>query len=204
MSIILEKRKPVGDAVLLDWEAPSLTYDIIFSFMKAGFNNPIVFGGFLRDNYLGQLYRDIDVIVSCPRLGQEQVSRMFEQVGFSNAVRSKGIYFGDWAGQSWSGDFNHPEYERIPMDIKVTRRPMTVRETVQYGDAPINRIAAGALGQEFHVMADPQFEADAMDGVYNILRDHDRAEVKSSERRFRDLRQRMPGLQLFHDGVCRL
>lgn len=128
----------------------------------------VLYGGALRDIYLGHPPRDYDVDAG----GYCQVSAASYDPEKGRFISTEGYH---------------------TLDLKYVETPKSLQEKALEGDAPINSIAMDTDGR---ILAHPKFEEHATNGIYEIRDDLSESETKRAIRRFDRLHERYPDWQL--------
>jgi len=151
-------------------------YDSLFKIMtwlsQKGYQKPVLFGGALRDLYIGERFpKDYDVEVSRLRFQNgSETDRIVQRLGSGNTSLLLDLT------NRFKDNFRHKT------QVRVLR-----------SDAPISAIAMNETGK---ILAHPRFEADASNKIFRIREDLDAPLQSQSITRFFKLRAVYPDLTL--------
>lgn len=135
----------------------------------------VLYGGALRDIFLGQKPADYDVDAG----GYCEVSAASYDPEKGRFISTEGYH---------------------TLDLKYVENPKSLEEKALEGDAPINSIAMDVKGR---VLAHPKFAEHASKGIYEVRKDLSESETKRAVRRFDRLRERYPDWELHSEDPVR-
>ncbi|PZP56046.1 MAG: hypothetical protein DI586_04980 [Micavibrio aeruginosavorus] len=186
---------------------PESGIELLNLLQDAGFDNPVLFGGCLRDSFRKAAFNDLDIRVGVAPafhgasviesaktylddIPEVEILRMpRERGGYGYKKRSNdGFGVTEFRFRTL---FNFKGYG-IPADIVAMESIPNIDDIVMDADAPINGIAL-KLGEP--VMAHPYFEEDIASATYAILRTDPR-DIADSVKRFQAIAPRFPGLKI--------
>lgn len=195
------------EPVPLDMSPPESGIELLNLLQDAGFDNPVLFGGCLRDTFRKAAFNDLDIRVGVARAFHgasiiDSAKIYLENIPELDILRTPRERGGYQYKSRQSKSFGITEFRfktlfnfkgiGIPADIVAMESIPDVNDIVMNADAPINGIAV-ELDQA--VMAHPYFEEDIESATYAILRTHPK-EIAESVQRFNAIQGRFPGLKL--------
>jgi hypothetical protein len=207
-------------AVPIDMEPPAAVLEALQELKKAGHENPIAFGGALRDAYLQQKEiaaplseGDIDIALK-PTGGNEYFAEQYKipdmkhflanagfashtvellnnnVSGISNATLSTSDTYKEFDACIEADFQSKTSDSTFKVDLCFSDRNYDLEGLATTGDAPINSIAMDADG---NIFAHSQFEAHAKTLTYESI-DNANQFGNRAEERFQRLKERLPSL----------
>ena len=192
--------RPTGANI--DMTLPESALSLMQALKKAGFQNPVLHGGALRDTFRQAAFNDLDIragIVSAFDLtdAAELAWDKFDSIhGVEVIKRTSCGSYGHEEGAAIDAARFQVEYVHdnaiVKSDITVIKGIPNTSKIAISGDAPINSIAADLTG---NIFAHPRFKEDMEAGIYRVLR-HGQRDKEASIKRYDAIATRFKGLQL--------
>lgn len=182
---------------LKDFKVSPFSIKLLGSLEQAGIDNPILFGGALRDQWMDIEINDYDIwghwekIIDSSILPARNANKMITALkaaipGLSqmnHRVSHRKTDKEQWAEYQFAF-----MYEDHKISLFIDHILLSLEDKIR-GDAPINTIVMDSSGK---ILAHPLFETHAAQKTFQPYNHHDPAE---DERRFIKLQKKIPGLK---------